>query len=199
MPADDIRIWQGFLTSRKTRRLKIELGPGAVEYIISLWLDAAIHCPRGILTGYDATDIACAAGFDGDPQLFVETLCKAGFLDHCDNGDFGLHNWEKRQPWVFGAPDRSEWAREMNRKRWGNKKKQKRKVNPKRKPLRNPKRNPPILSTTTRGKDRTRAREPDFDGGSRSRASVSGRRITGPESLGSVLKKSGIGGKKIDQ
>jgi len=86
-----------------------------------------VHHSDGVLTGYDAEDIAEAAGWASDPQVFTGALTDcgghsgtrrlAGFLDVLD-GVFVLHQWEEHQPWVAGSEARRRKARELAETRW---------------------------------------------------------------------------------
>lgn len=69
-----------------------------VGHMVSLWLWALDHAQDGDLSGYDADEIANAAGWDGEPQAFVDALLtcgrqgKAGFLEIVDE-KLLIHDW----------------------------------------------------------------------------------------------------------
>lgn len=116
----DIRLLLSFKGHRKRRRLRTLLGPGATDYLIDFWLTVAQDRPSGALTGWDETDIALAAGWEGEPQLFVDAMMQAGFLEHGEDGVYRPHDWAEHQPWVIGAPERSRKAKHAADSRWGN-------------------------------------------------------------------------------
>lgn len=106
-----------FRGHRKRKRLKRRLGPEATDYLIDLWIGAAIARPDGILHGWNENDIADEADFPGDPIYFVNALIDCGWLEK--SGDsFILHDWTDNQPWVVGAKMRSEAARKAAMARW---------------------------------------------------------------------------------
>lgn len=114
----DIRILVSFKGHRKRHHLERLLGSiGATRYLVDLWLTAAQQRPDGNLKGWDAKDIAIAAGYSGKPQKFVDSLLKSGFLDKDEEG-YRLHDWGEHQPWCCGAPRRSEQAQKAAQERW---------------------------------------------------------------------------------
>jgi hypothetical protein len=118
----DIRISVSFLNHRKRKRLKMLLGAGATDYLIDLWIASAMNHPDGILSGMDEVDIALEAGWEGNPNEFIEALLTCRFLEKDEKGVYFLHDWEEHQPWVVNAKARSEKARKAVNARWGKKK-----------------------------------------------------------------------------
>lgn len=120
----DIRIEISFRGHRKRGKLQALLGPKSTDYLIDLWIGCALSRPEGILHGYDPLDIAIEAGWNGDPQEFVDALVKVGFLDILDNGTYALHDWEEHQPFVVKTKEREEHARKASNARWGRRRSQ---------------------------------------------------------------------------
>ncbi|HFQ92036.1 MAG TPA: hypothetical protein ENK29_04070 [Chromatiales bacterium] len=89
----DIRVAISFRGHRKRKRLAIMLGPEGVLALLDLWIGVAASRPDGTLSGWDEIDIALEAGWDGDPQEFVDALLKVGFLDRDEDGVYSLHDW----------------------------------------------------------------------------------------------------------
>lgn len=118
MICTDIRISVSFKDHRKRKRLRAMIGPGSTDYILDLWIATAMNHPSGVLDGMDELDIALEAGWNDDPQVFVDALLKCGFLEKNDDGDYQLHDWMEHQEWVINAPKRKEKARNAARKRW---------------------------------------------------------------------------------
>lgn len=105
---EDIRILITFRGHRKVKRLKRAVGPGAVEYLINLWIGAAISRPDGVLSGWIDEDIADEADYDGEASEFVNALLDAGWLIKDKKADcYQLHDWDQHQGWVVGSTDRS--------------------------------------------------------------------------------------------
>lgn len=115
----DIRISVSFLNHRKRKRLKMLLGAGATDYLLDLWIASAMNHPDGILSGMDEVDIALEAGWEGDPNEFIEALLICRFLEKDEKGVYSLHDWEEHQPWVVNAKARSEKARNAVNAKWG--------------------------------------------------------------------------------
>ncbi len=85
-----IRISVSFKGHRKRKRFRAILGADSTDYLLDLWISAAVSRPDRILRGFDALDIALEAGWSGDPEVFVDALIKAGFLDVLEDGTFIL-------------------------------------------------------------------------------------------------------------
>jgi len=114
----DIRISVSFRGHRKRRKLKTILGPDATDYLLDLWIGAAVSRPEGILHGFGAVDIAMEAGWGGDPNEFLTTLIEVGFIDVLEDGGYALHDWQEHQPFVAQSNVRSERARKAIHARW---------------------------------------------------------------------------------
>ena len=76
----DIRLSVSFRGHRKRKKLKQLLGDNATDYLIDLWIGAAVSRPTGKLTRWDENDIALEAGWHGEPKKFVDALLKSGWL-----------------------------------------------------------------------------------------------------------------------
>lgn len=118
----DFRVKPGFFRHPKTVKLKRRLGAEGTYSLLTLWAHAAENKPDGSFTGMDAEDIAIAADYDGDAQVFVKALCDIGFLEACEEGIYHLHDWSEHNPWAASAPMRSEAARNAANARWAKQK-----------------------------------------------------------------------------
>jgi hypothetical protein len=116
----DIRLAVSFRGHRKRKRLRLLLGPGSTDFLIDLWIGAAMNHPSGILQGMDETDIALESGWEGEPQSFVTALLECGFLEKAENGAYALHDWEDHQGYVVHAEARKQKARKAAAVRWEN-------------------------------------------------------------------------------
>ena len=67
----DIRIAVSFKGHRKRKRLKALLGHNATDCLLDLWINTALNHPDGVLRGMDNIDISLEAGWEGDPDKFV--------------------------------------------------------------------------------------------------------------------------------
>ncbi len=79
-------------TSRMARLLGIQR-VHAVGHLHALWYFGLDHAQQGDLSRYDAFDLAAAAEWDGDPQLFTDAIVSAGFIDRSEDGSLCLHDW----------------------------------------------------------------------------------------------------------
>lgn len=84
-------------TKRLARMLNVSLVT-TVGHLQFLWWWALNYAQDGSLENYDNCDIADAAGWEGDPDLFVDALLHCGgsnpgFLDYDDNGMLRVHDW----------------------------------------------------------------------------------------------------------
>ena len=84
---------------KKTKRLVRLLGlsvpqdiPRAVGHLCILWLWAIENATDGTLKGFDAEDIADAAGWNDDPQVFLDAMIDSGFLD-VEGDSYHIHDW----------------------------------------------------------------------------------------------------------
>ena len=84
-------------THPKTAKLARRIGtskPAAVGHLHFLWWWCITHRPDGWLRDMDGDDIADAAGWEGDADVFVEGLSAAGWLDFdAEVGDYFVHDW----------------------------------------------------------------------------------------------------------
>jgi hypothetical protein len=72
----------------------------------------------GTMSGWDETDIADAAGWDGDEKEFVEAMIEANFIEKDSDGNYFIHGWCEHQSWACGAEDRSKAAKAAAKARW---------------------------------------------------------------------------------
>jgi len=94
----------------KTRRLARMLDaepPHVIGYLHCLWYWALDYAPDGDIEDFEPEDIADAAGWTGDPDIFVESLIncggkKLGFLARVE-GRLVIHDWEDNQGDAFRA------------------------------------------------------------------------------------------------
>lgn len=87
----------------KTKRAARTLGISVVQLVGHLhfvWWRALEYAQDGDLAGYEAADIADWAGWEGDPEQFMEALAlcgvnrKAGFIEWREETEsFWLHDW----------------------------------------------------------------------------------------------------------
>jgi len=102
----------------KTRRLARALGISpeqTVGHLIRLWSWGLRISPDGVLRNADAVDLAEAANFSGDAEMFLEALltCSSGgvgFMERTEDGFLAFHDWTE----YSGA---LEQKREKNRDR----------------------------------------------------------------------------------
>ncbi len=113
----DIRISASFPAHPKTRKLSRRLGAPGVLSLVYLWLFVGQNRPDGDLYGLDAEDVALASQWEGEPEEFVSTLEKVGFLERTDSG-LVVHDWAENNPWAAGAKERSERAKRAAEARW---------------------------------------------------------------------------------
>ena len=76
------------------RRLEVE-PVTARGHVATLWSWANHHAPDGDLSRFDADDIAYAAEWPGEPEVFVGALVAVGLLDETGDG-VELHEWMER-------------------------------------------------------------------------------------------------------
>lgn len=80
---------------RKARRLARLLGdPMAWAYVVALWLYAIRECLGDDLSSLEESEIAEAAGWQGDAHGFVEALVETRWLDRPALGRLILHEFE---------------------------------------------------------------------------------------------------------
>ena len=116
----DIRLAVSFRGHRKRKRLRGLLGSGSTDFLIDLWIGAAMTHPDGLLRGMDETDIALEAGWEDDPHTFVAALVECRFLEKTENGVYALHDWDDHQGYVVHAERRKAQARNAAEARWKN-------------------------------------------------------------------------------
>lgn len=114
----DIRIRTTFPEHPKTKKLIRKLGHCGFYSLVSLWCFTAENKPSGVLKNMDVEDIASAANWTGDAELFVDSLLRCGFLEKDDGGQLCVHDWIEHNAYAAYAPFRSEIARQNVMKRW---------------------------------------------------------------------------------
>ena len=108
----DARISVTLPAHPKTQKLIRRQGAATAWNLICLFLWAAANRSDGNLAGMDVEDIEIAAGWSGEPGVFVTALIDVGFIDWKD-GAHSIHDWQEHNPWAAGAKGRSEasaWA-----------------------------------------------------------------------------------------
>ena len=87
----------------KMRRLARDLGISpndTVCHLLRLWIWCWKFRPDGDLCGTESIEIAEAAEWDGDPDLFVSSLERRGWLDKIADG-WAVHDWFEHSGKVF--------------------------------------------------------------------------------------------------
>ena len=97
----------------KSGRLARRLGcskPTAIGHLHLLWWWALEYAQDGNVSSFDAEEIAEAVMWEGEPQVFVDALRGAGFLDACGS----VHDWDE---YTGRLMERREREREQTRLR----------------------------------------------------------------------------------
>ena len=116
-----VMIDPAFPDHRKVKALSKALGVSQVQtigHIISLWCRVMMEAPTGEIRGWSVEDIADAAKWEKDPQIFHSGMVECGFLTKKK-----LHGWvehqgdilAKRERWrQWKAKSRGECPQETN-------------------------------------------------------------------------------------
>ena len=95
-----IELHQSLTTHKKTRRLARALGLGVPEgipqtigHLCLFWLWCVDGTEDGSLADLDAQDIADAAGWTGDAEVFTEAMIATGFIERGPGG-LEIHDWD---------------------------------------------------------------------------------------------------------
>ena len=111
----DIRVSTTILTNKKIRKLIRRKGYEGFYNLLSLWMDAALHCPDGLFKDYDEDDLMMAASTDDNK--FIDLLIELQLLDRCESW-VKIHKWKENNLWVTGAEKRSDSAKKAAESRW---------------------------------------------------------------------------------
>lgn len=81
------------------RSLEVSI-PTALGHLHMLWWWAMDYAQDGDLTPFDALDIADAAGWEGDPERFVDAMVNcgfrgSGFLERTEDSELLIHDWDE--------------------------------------------------------------------------------------------------------
>lgn len=79
--------------TKRLARLLEESVPSVIGRLHLLWWWCVQYAPDGDLSRWDAADIADACMWDGDPDVLLQALCRAGFVDQTESG-YAVHDWE---------------------------------------------------------------------------------------------------------
>jgi len=120
----DIRIEISFSENKKRRQLNrlLNLKKSGTDYLIDLWIYAALNNPDGILKGWTDEDLADAAKWESDPKVFEKAVLKKGFVDVLPEGGYKIHDWAEHQPFVIDIKKRSAIAANAAKTRWNREK-----------------------------------------------------------------------------
>lgn len=113
----DIRLQLSFLSNRKIKTLRRALGADGVLALIELWCYVAANEPDGLLLGWTQEEIEAVSSWPGDLGVFVVTAVELGLIEQTGAG-YAIHDWAENQPYVVGAPARSEAGRAAANARW---------------------------------------------------------------------------------
>jgi len=96
-----IELHQNLPTHPKTKRLVRALGlsvpkdiPQVVGHLCMFWLWCIDYAIDGSLESMSAQDIADAAGWCDDPELFFRALVDEHFIDLDEDGNHIVHDWD---------------------------------------------------------------------------------------------------------
>jgi hypothetical protein len=115
----DFRLSVGYFEHPKIMKLERRLGEGAVLSHIRLLRFASMNKPDGVLNDMDAEEIADAARYKGDAEVFFATLLSVRLLDQDEENGLVLHDWQDWNPWAAGHTIRSAKAKTAAAARWG--------------------------------------------------------------------------------
>lgn len=110
----DIRLDTRLTRHWKFKKLKRIIGATTLEHLVVFWATVAEQMPNGALNGWTPDDIEDAAEWTGEPGVLFAALLDCRFLDTTPQG-FTPHDWAEHQPWIIGAPERSEAARKAGK------------------------------------------------------------------------------------
>ena len=96
-----IELHQKLPAHPKTKRLVRALGlkvpqdiPQVVGHLCMFWLWCIDYAIDGSLESMSAQDIADAAGWYGDPELFLRAMVDEHFVDVDEDGSHVVHDWD---------------------------------------------------------------------------------------------------------
>ena len=97
-----IELHQTMPQHPKTKRLARALGlkvpqdiPNVVGHLCMFWLWCLDFAADGDVSKWSEDELSDAAGWQGDPAIFVDAMCQTGYLDADDDGGLSVHGWDK--------------------------------------------------------------------------------------------------------
>ncbi len=115
-----IELHQSLTTHKKTRRLTRYLGlkypeqlPQTIGHLCLFWLWCVDGTKDGSLTDLEAQDIADAAGWTGEAEIFYKAMVKAEFIEETEDG-VQIHDW---RDYIGKLLEKREESREKERDR----------------------------------------------------------------------------------
>lgn len=94
-----------------SRLLRIDDENAPIGILLRLWWWAMDYAPDGLLDKYDAEELAWAVRWKGDPDLLLEALIGAGWIDNSPEG-LQIHDWYQ---YAGRLMDQREAKREKDR------------------------------------------------------------------------------------
>lgn len=105
----DFRVAITFADHPKTHKLMRRCGDKSCWCLLRLWGFVAANKPDGNLVSMDGEDVEIAAGWSGEPGLFVAALMDLRILDGSP-GSYSVHDWQDHNGYAAHAQERSEKA-----------------------------------------------------------------------------------------
>lgn len=120
MATGDMRLSLDFVDHPKIRRLIRKAGYEGFYCLIKLFSMAGKIYQKGVLKGCSVEDIEDLCDWRGEQGDFIAALLSVHLLEPSVQG-YSIHDWDKHQPWLYHADQRSEQAKKAIEARWAKK------------------------------------------------------------------------------
>lgn len=114
----DIQVNSNFLQNPKIVKLRRRLGAEAVVSLLQLWCHARLDRPDGDLGVISNEDLEIAAGWNGDHDIFADTIADLGLTDRHGDASTTIHDWHEHETFSVKSERRSAAGKANAIKRW---------------------------------------------------------------------------------
>jgi hypothetical protein len=114
----DIQVNANFLQNPKIVKLRRRLGSDGVLALLQLWCHARMDRPDGDLGLISNEDLEIVSGWNGENDVFADTLADLGLIDRHDDASTSIHDWNEHESFSMKSSKRVDAGKKGAITRW---------------------------------------------------------------------------------